>query len=524
MHLHPKRFTEGRWTFARCDCDEQAPPEGARALELASNVEFPVTEGFGCYTVVERDGVVVACTEAKLSLREFSANEAIARMEKVTAKQSADLRKMAIDDWLAPGSARESSFFAAIDKIAGTRELESRRKHLMRATQSQLEVMLYLCTLGFGKRGIVASYYASKARAKTSREATGGEACVWDARASVARIRRQMEALIRRDAVAFLNEDTRERRLRSLGPVDPTALTLGSARAIVQGVRIPLARISPGFAVGPLQKAFIGDVPGAPELRDGSFGIVGPCREAGGEYISLALARCYATLERLVADGYARVTDDLEAGNAGRAVRDAKGSFTLRHVNIVDAADLIVELERMRVEPLVALTLTAPFDFDEDLNTQSWRVLRGLFTSARPQLPEKPMSAVAPRSEGARFALVPTCADARARAASNTWAFFPAEMTIARRRGDGTHERLLSNKAIAPDDTVYACGEENGEVFVPACCAASLPDRCIPISRAILPREGRAARAIKCLAKRVSSTAVIFEKIALHGHRITSGT
>ena len=234
----------------------------------------------------------------------------------------------------------------------------------------------------------------------------------------------------------------------------------------------------------------------------------------------------------------------------------------VHNANVMTSRELLRVLERLRDASIVcnlqSLTLTAPFDFDDDMNTPEWRLLRKIFQESREDVDSKSKvkerktktpakSEKADKTEKGEktdktekadktekgekkcngvektkseksntdlsFAMVSTCEEARRKKGGGFWGFFPREMTLVRKSSD-SYERVLSNKPISRGDVIYSCEEREGDVLVPVCCVAGLPDRCIPISRVFLPADDeKATRVMTIMANRVSSVAVDFVRL-----------
>jgi hypothetical protein len=539
--VHPQRFEKGLWTCRPCDCDDKKDDDATFRLRARCN--FPVSDGFACYEVLLREEgseepLVVACPSARLAPREFSAKVAVARVPKATAKQLTDLRKTTSRDWLAPETTQESDFFAALDKLTKGNESQRRRQALWRATQAQLEMMLYLYTLGFDGEAIARSFRRFRWESAESFR----DVSVWTSEGNMQpptadKLRRHVEACVRRNPEHFFNEETRSSHMQELGPIASEAFTLGSARALIeekQSRERPMVEISVGFEMGTLERAFKSAPPSVDELRRGDSGIVGPCLEADGLYMSRSLAACYGELSRLYDAGFARLSE--ETGHATTFSNGFSEHAVVHHANVMTSRELLRVLERLRDASIVcnlqSLTLTAPFDFDDDMNTPEWRLLRKIFQESREDVDSK--NKIKQRktktdktdvskskkaddemkngktNAGLRFAMVSTCEEARRKKGGGFWGFFPREMTLVRKSSD-SYERVLSNKPISRGDVIYSCEEREGDVLVPVCCVAALPDRCIPISRAFLPADDeKATRVMTSMANRVSSVAVEF--------------
>ena len=583
--IHPLRFDKSLWTCRPCDCEcqkddkkeskgekEEPKEEEVTTFRLRARCNFPVSDGFACYEVLLREEgseepLVVACPCAKLAPREFSAKVAVARVPKATAKQLTDLRKTTSRDWLAPGTTQESDFFAALDKLTKGNEAQRRRQALSHATQAQLEMMLYLYTLGFDGEAIARSFRRFR-RFRWESAESFRDVSVWTSEGNMQpptadRLRRRVEACVRRNPEHFFNEETRSSHMQELGPIALEAFTLGSARALIeekQSRERPMVEISAGFEMGTLERAFKSAPPGVDELRRGESGIVGPCLEADGLYMSRSLAACYGELSRLHDAGFARLSEEVEHATTCSDVYSEHA--VVHNANVMTSRELLRVLERLRDASIVcnlqSLTLTAPFDFDDDMNTPEWRLLRKIFQESREDVDSKSKvkerktktpakSEKADKTEKGEktdktekadktekgekkcngvektkseksntdlsFAMVSTCEEARRKKGGGFWGFFPREMTLVRKSSD-SYERVLSNKPISRGDVIYSCEEREGDVLVPVCCVAGLPDRCIPISRVFLPADDeKATRVMTIMANRVSSVAVDFVRL-----------
>lgn len=290
-----------------------------------------------------------------------------------------------------------------------------------------------------------------------------------------------------------------------------TAFLNGSA---ARHVKRPIVVLEPDFYVGRLEDAFEGDAP-AGEHRCGASGVVGPCREAGGDYVSYALAVCASTLAKLAREGRARLTDDVAPvarddgvahvfPSAGTVRGEDSASYVLYHANTFHVSKFHNFLLEVQKRPLSSLTLTAPFDFDPDVTTKAWATMKTAFPEDRGPPPAKG-SASADGGDEACFALVATCAEARATRDDGEWGFCPKHLTLLRRSGDG-YETAVSRERWTRRGEVYPCNVDNDMVLVPAACATSLPRHCLPIASVRLPADPRAARVVETAARRVSST------------------
>lgn len=503
MRLHPLAFNGGLWTCAVCDCDA---PNTETTFDLSANVEFPVTQGFVCYEVIVRNKVVIACTTARIVERKFSAREIMSRVGKITKKQESDLTNKLRGDQLRPGSLEESFFFKTLEKISKDKlfTLEERRRALLYASHLQLEIILYLYTLGFEKSCIIRSKTAAKVNG------TCKTPCLWKMFSTSENLRKHVEQLVRQDPGNFFNEDTRPAFMRNLGPLNLTAFRMGSAASILQKSKMCITPLTPGFTVGRLKDAFVEEPPNGVNFCHGALGIVGPCREVAGFYISQSLAYCMATLIFLYKEGWARVINDISP-NKGNGDLLEDGHWVIRHVNVMSANDLEDVLRSIDSRVLRSLTLTAPFDYDDGITSCAWRTLRTIFEYREPPDVYE-MSTEKTSTNFTKFILVATCAEAKSEGSDDaTWVFTSRDMTLAK-LCNSRYERLFTNKSLAREEEYYCCREEEDKVYIPASCVCALPDRSIPIVQAVLPKDPEVALVVQRTAERVSNVTVCFIK------------